>query len=463
MRARNSIVWVAPLLLLAQPRNGEPRSLNDQLGTLAQNLSQQVVRVGTGRFVLGSTTNFEHAGSFFSTGLPGNERALQIRAQAFQAADFPATSTAPGFSYFYNPELNTFERSKGSLGPLFAERAETTGKGHIDVGAFYLRENFQEIDNQSLDGTIAVSGHTDHAQPPPPAGLPPDHSTEQMTVTYDKFKLVSNVFALFGTYGITDRWDVNLLVPLVATSMEAQQSARVTGFDTTLTNQNGTKTKHQFLNQGTEQQGIRVSQREATGSVSDTVFGVGDIFLRTKYRLTAAEGLLEGDATNVAGAFTMRLPSGNQDNFQGGGDVTLWPFVIASRGIGPHEVHGNFGVEFDPQNVDRSRLQYALGGSIKLLDWLSGMLDVIGSSQFADQSVDTTVAVPESLGPTLAPATTTKVVPVTVPRTDVVNLSLGFKTVVFGSGVAFVTAVVPLANNGLRPGVVPVVGFEYGF
>jgi hypothetical protein len=38
------------------------------------------------------------------------------------AADFPAVSTVPGLTFRYNPELQAFERSSGSLGPVYVER-----------------------------------------------------------------------------------------------------------------------------------------------------------------------------------------------------------------------------------------------------------------------------------------------------------------------------------------------------
>ena len=46
-----------------------------------------------------------------------------------EAADFPAISTVPGFTYRYDEKLQVFEPVTGSLGPIFVERPETVGKG----------------------------------------------------------------------------------------------------------------------------------------------------------------------------------------------------------------------------------------------------------------------------------------------------------------------------------------------
>src|SRR5262249_7060058 len=56
-----------------------------------------------------------------------------IQRVAQDGTDFPVTSTAPGYTYSYNPELGLFERSSGSLGPVFGERAETVGRGRFDL------------------------------------------------------------------------------------------------------------------------------------------------------------------------------------------------------------------------------------------------------------------------------------------------------------------------------------------
>src|SRR5262249_19679597 len=47
---------------------------------------------------------------------------LLVKQMAASAADFPAISTAPGFTYQYNTQLQVFERSSNLLGPVFVER-----------------------------------------------------------------------------------------------------------------------------------------------------------------------------------------------------------------------------------------------------------------------------------------------------------------------------------------------------
>ena len=55
---------------------------------------------------------------------------------------------------------------------------------------------------------------------------------------FDQFDIESHVVSLFATYGITDRWDVNILLPIIHTSLEVDARA-------VLNNESGTGT-HMF-------------------------------------------------------------------------------------------------------------------------------------------------------------------------------------------------------------------------
>jgi len=51
----------------------------------------------------------------------------------------------------------------------------------------------------------------------------------------------------------------------------------------------------------------------------------------------------------------------------------------------------------------------------------------------------------------------------TLPRFDMVNLSLGIKFTLFDHAVAYVDAVIPVTNQGLRASVIPAGGVAYDF
>ena len=63
----------------------------------------------------------------------------------------PIASVAPAFSYRYNPALSVFERSANMLGPMFAERALTIGKGKLNFNIGYSHVEFDDINGTSLN------------------------------------------------------------------------------------------------------------------------------------------------------------------------------------------------------------------------------------------------------------------------------------------------------------------------
>src|SRR5262245_11911924 len=51
------------------------------------------------------------------------------------ASTYPVASASSGVVYVYNPALDTLERQTGVAGPIIGERAETIGKGGVNLGA----------------------------------------------------------------------------------------------------------------------------------------------------------------------------------------------------------------------------------------------------------------------------------------------------------------------------------------
>jgi hypothetical protein len=153
---------------------------------------------------------------------------LLVQQLAPAAADFPAISSLPGLTFRYNPDVQAFERSSGSLGPVYVERPQTVGRGKLDVGFSYLFQDFGELDGDDLDGLSFNLGHADccggpgFVTPDGQLGGTPETLFERDTadLIFDTFELESSVLSLYATYGITDRWDVNVLLPIIFTSLD---------------------------------------------------------------------------------------------------------------------------------------------------------------------------------------------------------------------------------------------------
>ena len=383
-----------------------------------------------------------HRAHFTSTSLA--TLGLLVKQMAASAADFPAISTAPGFTYQYNMQLQVFERSSNLLGPVFVERPETLGRGKIDFGFSYLYINFDELNGKNLDHlSFRGLAHNDCCAQPPSPGVPA-FEKDTADLFFQKFTLQSHVFSLFATYGITDRWDINILLPFVFTHFQLRAQA-------VLNNESGTNT-HSFANTAGQTSEVR--------STSDDPVGIGDLLIRTKYHL------IDNNGFNLAAGATLRLPTGDERNFQGLGDYLLTPFLTLSQEYGRFHLHASGGIEVNWDASDRSRARYAAGVAFSLIDQLALNVDIIGNSYL--QSDRLSVKVPQFVN---APGTS-EALPKTLPTTktfsskirpDIVDLAVGFKANVYGAIVGYANVFLPLNDDGIRANVIPSAGLEVGF
>jgi hypothetical protein len=390
-------------------------------------------------------TEREHTAHFTSD----SQAVLGILVQqlAPAAADFPAVSTVPGWTFRFNPELQAFERSSGSLGPVYVERPQTLGRGKLDIGFSYLFQDFDELDGAHLDGLFFRLDHADCCTlsvPPqnPTFGRPDDSldgfERETTDLTFDEFDLEQHVLSLYATYGITDRWDVNVLVPIMFTSLDV--SARAVLNNPDIDPRTGRPT-HLFPN------GTNVTTRD----IDDDSIGVGDILLRTKYHFLSSNGF------NLASGLSLRLPTGDEDDFQGLDDVILTPFVALSQEWSRFDFHFQAGFDINADDTERSRARYGIGLTTQLVERVAFLIDIIGSSSLTEQDLSVTVPVIEG-----EDVVGTRTI-IQGLRTDIVDLAVGFKAAFAQSVVGFAAVFIPLNDDGLRSDAAPTAGLEVSF
>ena len=362
------------------------------------------------------------------------------------AADFPAVATVPGFTFRFDPQTQAFERSSTSLGSVFVERPHTVGRGKFDVGASFLYVDFDELNGDSLDGYSLPPLHHDGFGP----NLPPAQTFRKdfVSLSFPRFTLRSYVMSFSATYGITDRWDVNLLVPVVFTRFTLRAHAQIHNIGSAELGLGPDKNGIHFFDLPSRQLG-----RDYT--LSDDKTGVGDLQLRTKYLL------YRNEAENFAFApgLTLRVPTGRENDFQGLGDVTLTPNFSLAYEYGRFDFHLNSGVQINADDLDRSRVRYAGGITFQLLDRIALLTDLIGSSSMATQQI--TARAPK-FGANGEP--TGEFVSQTAGlRTDIIDFVVGLKAAPSDSIVFFFNCFLPLNNDGLRADFIPAAGVEVSF
>jgi len=66
------------------------------------------------------------------------------------ARSIPVVSASAGFTYQFNPQLEVFERTSETLGPIFLERPDTLGRSKININVSSQYVQFDAFDGTSL-------------------------------------------------------------------------------------------------------------------------------------------------------------------------------------------------------------------------------------------------------------------------------------------------------------------------
>jgi hypothetical protein len=344
------------------------------------------------------------------------------------ASAYPVASASSSVIYQFNPALDTVERRTGVAGPLFGERAETIGKGRLNLGLAYSYIHFTTVngdDLSSLPSRRTVGGRILFI----PTGRDTVLKNGRITtflpvqVTAD-IDVTAHQLAASATYGLTPRLDVNLTVPLLHTSLDLTA--------------NGLAPDPRFPQ-------FELPPGEPSTTIHPSGFadstGVGDVLLRAKYLIH------DGAPVDVAAGLGLALPSGNEDDFQGAGATRVQPALILSRLFTERvEAFLNLGVDCNADDVDRSVVRWAVGGTAQVAETLTAAVTFLGRNELGAQAE-----------------------PIRLPfffqieRNDIYDASVGLRWRFAESGILSANVVLPLNRDGIRAVAVPTLDVEYGF
>jgi hypothetical protein len=400
-----------------------------------------------------------------------------------QLSTFPLGSPAGGFTYTFDETLGTFRRSTPSFGPVFAERAVTMGRNRFNAGFSYQHTNYRSFEGQDLDGG-AIKFYLRHEEccsagagggtggggggsgggggpvvTPNDTRFDPPFEGDLIEAALSmRTKTETAVFSL--NYGLTDRWDIGVLVPLVHVKLDADVQATILRLSTA-----GDPLTHTF----------EAGNAEATQKnfhLGGSATGLGDVVLRSQYRV------LDFAGGGVAGGVDVRLPTGDQNNLLGAGGQTKM-FAIVSGGRGRLMQHANIGYTATWGSVPNVGLLATLGGETSLPDEINYAVGV----ELVVESRLTIVG--DVLGRSLRDAGRLVVVnkpfqfvtrqggPVQTANFDEFdpmrgNLNLTLATVGMkfnpkGNFLISASVLFPVSSSGLKSRVTPVVGVDYAF
>jgi len=349
------------------------------------------------------------------------------------ARNLPIIAASAGFTYRYNPELEVFERTSDTLGPLFLERPDTLGRNKFNFNVSYQYVELNEFDGESTSSLAArnplIARVTDAA------GNLTGFTANRLRYDFD---LTSHIIGFSFTYGLLDNLDVNLFVPLIDTVFDV------------------TANRTQVATAGPDLVFSPQPRGFAPATLDGSKFGVGDILLRAKYQLPRWAWM------RSAAGLQLRLPSGDQDNFQGTGDFEASPFLYASTLVwGRVEPHANVGVDLRTDDVDRSQARYGLGVDVDVTKRIGIALAFLGRDEFKRSSPagETSFLHLTPAGPRQEP-----VLGLDFHRKDFFDFSFGARAVVWRQIMVFANGIYALNDDGLRNDtIIPTVGVEGTF
>jgi hypothetical protein len=255
---------------------------------------------------------------------------------ATQLAILPIVSPSSGFTYKYDSAAGAFVRTTTSFGPIYAERAETIGRGKFAFGVSYQRFRFSSIDGIDLHKIPAVFGHLPNTGP----GNSPETYEADVIQTNNNVSLNIDNTMLYGTVGLTDRLDFSVAVPLVSVRMGVSSNAtiiRVSGPSFTVPGLGTFPNPHQFTSDPNSLTNSYFSNGSATG--------IGDVSFRIK------ANVWRGESVGVAVGMDVRTPTGNERELLGSGAVGLKPFVALSAAGQRFSPHLNVGYQWNGQSI----------------------------------------------------------------------------------------------------------------
>ncbi|NBC18655.1 MAG: hypothetical protein GVY18_15230 [Bacteroidetes bacterium] len=369
---------------------------------------------------------------------------------ASNVSSFPLSSTVAGVRFDFSTGQPV--RVRESLGPIFAESAETLGDNKLVVGfnATYL--SLDELRGMPLEDMRFTFLHEDVGGP----GLGDNVNESDVVDIFLDLDANASIFALYATYGVGSSFDVGLAIPFVSVDLGGTARAEVNSFTLGALGQ----ANHHFGSDPTQPDLVK----DTTYAASAT--GIGDLALRFKFRLPTS-------ALQTATLLDVRVPTGDENDFLGTGAVSARLALITSRRYGAFTPHLNVAYDYRGADRDSDEIEVTAGfdqkvfGSLTFALALLGEFDLQTDERIALLPGSTTITdqVRDTDGTVVATSTRT------ISRSNVpdwehdhaVSASLGFRYAPTDQFQLLANTLLPINDGGLRSNIAPTVGFSVIF
>lgn len=338
-------------------------------------------------------------------------------------------------------------RTSASAGPIFAERAQTLGRGRLLGGLTRTVFSFATLRGVDLSDIQLTFTHENVDFPNCDSLFGGDCSRmgvpnfENDVMEFDlSLDVDVAVHAFYLTYGLTDHIDIGAVVPVVSASLTGESRAQLVPF--------GPSNVAHFFDGDMADPGLTATRR-----TSGSTTGVGDVAVRLKVSFA------ERRNTALAILADARFPTGDEEDLLGSGEFSARGLAVFTARAGAFSPHANVGYLYRDGNTRTDAVLGTVGFDHQVSDRVTLAADLITELQVGDGPLRIPAPVEYD-----APFTRT-VRPTSIPdrRDDYVNGAFGFKFVPAESVTALVNALFPLNRGGLRPDIVYTMGLEYTF
>ncbi|MGD0909978.1 MAG: hypothetical protein ABSA96_20535 [Candidatus Acidiferrales bacterium] len=353
-----------------------------------------------------------------------------------ELSQIPLASPASGIIFTTDPTLHVPVPSDQSLGPILTQRSDTIGKHKLYVAGTYQYFLLQDVDGISLNNLPSTFFFSSTG----------GASADTLGVTNGILDLKIHQFVGYATFGLTDRIDVSVAVPLLRVQMRYTDSEVL-----------------YKLNNPSVPVGSVIHN-----SLAQQATGIGDIVLAFKdnvWKLKRGGGFAFGAE--------FRLPTGDAQNFLGSGAYGLKPFGTFTYGavVSPHlnigyQINSASQLVFGSGGYPRlpNRLIYSGGADWRVARRLTVAADVLEQRVF--NAPRATLLANPFLFPTSSgsSAQVPSAISTTFGDYNRTDGSIGVKIKPYGNLLVTGNVIIRADDGGLRTGrVVPLAGISYTF
>ncbi len=391
-----------------------------------------------------------HGNHFIPAAVAENASLIGFITGAISASigSVPIGATSSGVTFRF--EAGVPVKTSTSSGPIFAERAQTLGRGRGLVGIGRSSFNFSTLRGVPLNSIDLIFTHENvdfegcdeqHGGDCSRMGLPAlENEIMPFRLNLD---LDVTVTTFYATYGITDKLDIGVVVPIISTELRGESFAQMIPF--------GGPTAAHFFD-GTPED----PELSATRSVSGSAWGVGDVAVRTRI------GLRESASNSISLLGEARFATGSTDDLLGSGGFSARGLAVLSGRVNDFSPHLNLGYVHhagESQRLRNDAVIATVGFDHLISERVTIAADVVSELQVGSSKL----GLP---GPVTIDVPFHRVVqPTSIPdmRDDLVSGSLGFKLTLPNQFTAVMNGLVPLNRGGMRANLILTAGLELNF